>query len=615
MHLRDIRVENAHPVRLFEVDNLSSVVVIAGPNGVGKTRLIQRLVEHLRGAQPNVEIKGVIEASSPREADSWGGRRTLDMSSPGDMTLFRSVLQVNRRRHHWQSSLVNIESDRTIQALRPYQFTWDIVDPYEEEIGWETGFGYMRDRFPDTVHSIFRLIEAQKQGIASRAVSLRRTGASQMNLDFDDPMEPFKRVFSQLLAPKELVDPSARDQRLQYRLEGQTLEFSTLSSGEREVVNIAFDFLLRNPSDCIVFFDEPELHLHPELSYRLIQTLQTIGARNQFVLSTHSPEVISSSLDRSVVFLGPPRTAADGSPANQAIPVSEADETNQALRLLGHSIGIIALGKRIVLIEGDQSSLDKQTYGRITEGAYPDLVLVPSGGRHVIESFDAVYRSVLSRTLWGVQFYMLCDGDSAPPGGLSETTSALAEGRLRVLPRYHLENYFLDEHVWAAAFAAMEPPGSWLRSPEAIRAQLIEIAKDTVSYAVALSISSYFRTSVGNVDMMPSDCHGKTGPEVAALLQARAETEMARIRSALDTSGIEVAALGRFNEITESLNSEGDEWKPLVPGKPVLGRFAGKAGVTTARAKALYLDAAASAAPDPFREILDIFDAFAHSIP
>src|SRR5207244_9851363 len=107
-----------------------------------------------------------------------------------------------------------------------------------------------------------------------------------MNLNFTDPMLPFKKVFSQLLAPKELVDPSARRQTLEFSLDGQVFDITALSSGEREVVNVAFDFLLREPSDCIVFFDEPELHLHPELSHKLIQVLQSIGARNQFILST-----------------------------------------------------------------------------------------------------------------------------------------------------------------------------------------------------------------------------------------------------------------------------------------------------------------------------------------
>ena len=88
-------------------------------------------------------------------------------------------------------------------------------------------------------------------------------------------------------------------------------------------------------------------------------------------------------------------------PANQALAVSEDDETNQALKLLGHSIGIIALGKKIVLIEGEHSSLDKEVYGSLIHGRYPELVLVPSGGKHVIESFDAIQSAVLQKSIWG----------------------------------------------------------------------------------------------------------------------------------------------------------------------------------------------------------------------
>jgi hypothetical protein len=224
----------------------------------------------------------------------------------------------------------------------------------------------MRDRFQDTVHSMFRLVERQKQSIATRAIQLKREGHGTMQLGFSDPMEEFKRVFEMLLGPKKLSDPQARLQRLEYTQDGQTFDFDSLSSGEREVVNIAFDFQLRQPRDCIVFFDEPELHLHPELSYKLLRTLRSIGEGNQFILSTHSPDIISASLDQSVVFVAPPKEGPDGTFENQAILVTESDETNQALRLLGQSIGIVALGKRIVLIEGGESSIDKQTYGSIS---------------------------------------------------------------------------------------------------------------------------------------------------------------------------------------------------------------------------------------------------------
>jgi energy-coupling factor transporter ATP-binding protein EcfA2 len=150
-----------------------------------------------------------------------------------------------------------------------------------------------------------------------------------------------------------------------------------------------FDFILRNPSDCVVLFDEPELHLHPELSYKLLQTLSSIGKNNQFIFCTHSPEIITASLENSVVFL----TSKKEDNSNQALIVNRDDETHHALNLLGQSIGIISLGKRILIIEGDEASLDKQTYGAILKNEFPDLILVPVGGKSSIKSFHEIRSS------------------------------------------------------------------------------------------------------------------------------------------------------------------------------------------------------------------------------
>jgi predicted ATPase len=105
MKLRDLSIRNTAPIALFDVSDLSDVVVLAGPNGVGKTRLIQRVLEHLRGAQRNPEIAGSIEATCQAERDAWG-KSLLDMSSDEDMSAFRLTLQVARRRQNWSSSLL-----------------------------------------------------------------------------------------------------------------------------------------------------------------------------------------------------------------------------------------------------------------------------------------------------------------------------------------------------------------------------------------------------------------------------------------------------------------------------------------------------------------------------
>ena len=174
---------------------------------------------------------------------------------------------------------------------------------------------------------------------------------------------------------------------------------------------------------------------------------RSVSAINSYS-PTHSPDIITASLDHSVVFIAPPNVARP----NQAVQLREDDETSRVLHLIGQSVGVISLGKRIVLIEGTESSLDKQTYGSIVGSQYPDLVLVPVGGKESIASFVKAFETVLNKTVWGVDFFMLCDGDTST----SLSYGADGGGRLRLLPRYHIENYFLDERVLVRLFEALE---------------------------------------------------------------------------------------------------------------------------------------------------------------
>ena len=563
---------------------------------------MQAVINQLRGGQVSERIAGSIHATCAEETEQWG-KPDLDLSVAEDMQKLHATLSVGRRRRNWQSSLINFESDRTVRNLQPFPFTFDMADPSEEQIGWEMTFSPLSQRYQDTVHAMHRMVEAQRRGIATSAVRLKKEGRESMKLDFTDPMEPFKDIFRQLLGPKELADLTMGDQRLRYLDNGSEFPFDSLSSGEREVINIAFDFLLRRPRDCIVVFDEPELHLHPELSYRLVQVLQRIGANNQFIFTTHSPDLITASLDRTVVFLAPAENEAT-EPANQAVEVTETDDSHRALKLLGQSIGIVALGRKIVLVEGNSSGTDKLVYGTILRERHPDLVLVPSGGKHAIESFDLVQEAVLSESLWGVEFFMLCDGDSRPAGsGASE--------RFAILPRYHLENYFLDEQVWAHVFSQLEPEDSWRRSATEVRSKLRELASEQISYAVALRTAAEVRQGAGNVDVMPSACNGLTSEELVRAITATVQSEERRLGEVLDVAAIESVVTREYARIRASLDADTDEWKALVPGKPLLGKFAGEATLAVGHAKTLYVNAVAAMGADTFADIEAIFDRFA----
>lgn len=604
MRIAAIAATDVNGLDRVAISDLSDVVVFAGPNGVGKTRLIHALIQFFRDPRSTANIQLIVEPTSDIERATWKCDR-LDTSKADDTVKLRKILQRSQRRNRYRSTVLNFESDRSIRQVRPFTFSWDFVDPYEEDIGWDQSYNFLHDRFQDVQHSLFKLVENQRRKIAEQAVQLRAEGKTTMSLDFADPIEKFKDAFSMLLAPKRLVDVNVKTQQIMYELDDEKRSVETLSSGEREVVNIVFDFLLRNPSDCIVFFDEPELHLHPELSHKLLQTLSSIGINNQFVFCTHSPEIITASIEHSVVFITPRKVDK----SNQAVVINRDDATHHALNLLGQSIGIISLGKKLLLIEGDESSLDKQTYGAILRNEFPELVLVPVGGKSAIRSFDEIRSSVMNRTIWGVEFFMLCDRDAVYEIG-EKSINAHTSERLKALPRYHLENYFLDEAVLVKVFQEMEQdPSSWLRSKERIEEVLREIARQSIPYTTALKVAATIRERTGNVDVMPS----KIGSSLADLLKAfgdRIFIERQRIDNSLDATAVELLCRDAFATLERSIDDGSGQWKTDIPGRLVLNKFANKARIQVGRLKTLYLRHAQSADPDPFAEVRCIFRGF-----
>lgn len=90
--------------------------------------------------------------------------------------------------------------------------------------------------------------------------------------------------------------------------DGRTVESALLSDGHRRLVNIVIDIAMRCAllnkvmfgADCYkhshgtVIIDEIDEHLHPALQVRILRALQDTFPEIQFIISTHSPLVMSS---------------------------------------------------------------------------------------------------------------------------------------------------------------------------------------------------------------------------------------------------------------------------------------------------------------------------------
>lgn len=89
----------------------------------------------------------------------------------------------------------------------------------------------------------------------------------------------------------------------------QALDFDTLSDGYSSAINIISDLVMRMEVNKfgdysqpgIVFIDEIETHLHVALQKKILPMLRTFFPNIQFVVTTHSPFVVSSVEDAIVV--------------------------------------------------------------------------------------------------------------------------------------------------------------------------------------------------------------------------------------------------------------------------------------------------------------------------
>jgi hypothetical protein len=76
---------------------------------------------------------------------------------------------------------------------------------------------------------------------------------------------------------------------------------ASLSSGEKHLMRILVEALLIEESTILI--DEPELSMHVDWQTELVPTLRVLNPEAQFVLATHSPEVMASVPDDQVFAL------------------------------------------------------------------------------------------------------------------------------------------------------------------------------------------------------------------------------------------------------------------------------------------------------------------------
>ena len=83
-----------------------------------------------------------------------------------------------------------------------------------------------------------------------------------------------------------------------------TIDYAGISDGEHQLLQVIGTILLFGSNECLFLLDEPETHLNPtwRTNFAAIVDMVAGKGKHEFVISTHSPFLVSECKSRNVLF-------------------------------------------------------------------------------------------------------------------------------------------------------------------------------------------------------------------------------------------------------------------------------------------------------------------------
>ncbi len=374
MKIEHIKLENFRKFAVLETDFHPSLTVLVGVNGQGKTSLLDAMAVNLSsfiGAFDGIAAEGFrqndIRKIHNPETESTVMAGTLAVSTrfligknqrisalrelkPKSGGRARTTTKGSREwAAHGESLMESLRSPAQTQTALPVIAYYDTSRLWSEhrdmerkaEIDSRRESGYEdclsgKSNYKQLRHWMILISqEADKSRSAPDPILQKRAAL------YDTFLHGISQTVDQLLG-------SVGYTNLRYR-SGDTLEIrddaaqiylpvDSLSDGIRAVVTLAADIAFRcvklNPqmgkdapqqTEGIVLIDEVDMHLHPNWQQTILSQLCTAFPRIQFIVSTHSPQVLSTVSAESIRIIresGEIETPAEqskGAPSNEIL--------------------------------------------------------------------------------------------------------------------------------------------------------------------------------------------------------------------------------------------------------------------------------------------------------
>ncbi len=483
------------------------------------------------------------------------------------------------RKHYQRSPGMFLQSDR---GYRKYKFRRELTFEYAK---YKQNQHYMKMAFSgaeEQYTDMYDFLVQQRYHYYRKLGKMwHDAGVNSPSERPPDPLVPYNELLRQLFPSYIITSDDANEDDVPTRLmvevsPGVVVPFEDLSSGEKEVFFLLAFFIRQNVENSIVIIDEPELHLHPEMSRLLVRNIQMIRPGSQIWLATHNYEVVDEIGPERTLFVARSET---GKPAVKL--ASEASEARTLLRSFFGFSGFVGVGKKLVFLEGNSESTDRRVFSKMFPESANKVRFIPISGVTNLQRVNELILSIMEDGIGYFDCFLIRDRDYLSDETIPQLRASFSE-RMFVLNRYHIENYLLDEHVLADV----------LRENYA-RDVSSNIILETLISHVEQNFVDYVRDMCSyRLNMLIGRRHLDFGKHMTKEIIRGDDLKVEKLREGIGQMAAafagHAASILSHEQIDEQFSRcfsecelalKGESWKSKFPGRPMLYHLLRKFGV------------------------------------
>lgn len=298
LHIKEFKGLRDISINFEKNDKPLDLVVLAGTNGTGKTRVLESILEYFQDyiyhnyKRNSNKIEMYFEEKEKICRDNVGN----------EMELYAGLKEFSYNETNNPRNENHIKIKKELYILPKVIYVPTEINFQKMDIA--TTNLVQKYEFLNIVNT--NLIKDIPSYIATKMISEMFKNKNEKVEDiqrkvFDEINEIFENL--NIDVKVEDISQDGRNITLFTNSAGDKFDINELSSGEKQLFLRTLAITMLNPENSIILIDEPELSLHPKWQQRIVDVYRKIGENNQIIIATHSPHILGSVRKENIMLL------------------------------------------------------------------------------------------------------------------------------------------------------------------------------------------------------------------------------------------------------------------------------------------------------------------------